>query len=326
MQIVLWILKIIGWILLAVLGLFVLAVCFVLFTPLRYKGEAGCQGKKETLWAQLQFSLLFRFAEGGVEYADGKTTWRLRVAWKQLQGAEAKQVMEETASVAESMAENAQTGVGIPEEKPMEKTEEPGERRSEERSEEWQKPSEEQGKSRKSAEKPHENSENREKPRKSPEKSFEKSAKKAEDEKRSFFERIEYTFQVFCDKMNVLIEKKEKIRSFLEDEIHHAAFLKAIQSLKRLVLRLKPTDFSGNVRFGFEDPAVTGKTLAVLSVTAPFFEGNLEVEPEFQEEILEGELLIAGKLTAWKFAALVLELFTDKNIRKTISHIKNFKL
>lgn len=315
MQIVLWILKIIGWILLAVLGLFVLAVCFVLFTPLRYKGEAGCQGKKETLWARLQFSLLFRFAEGGVEYADGKTTWRLRVAWKQLQGAEAKQVMEETASVAESMAENAQIGVGIPEEKPMEKTEEPGERRSEE-----------QGKSRKSAEKPHENSENREKPRKSPEKSFEKSAKKAEDEKRSFFERIEYTFQVFCDKMNVLIEKKEKIRSFLEDEIHHAAFLKAIQSLKRLVLRLKPTDFSGNVRFGFEDPAVTGKTLAVLSVTAPFFEGNLEVEPEFQEEILEGELLIAGKLTAWKFAALVLELFTDKNIRKTISHIKNFKL
>lgn len=319
MQIVLWILKIIGGILLAVLGLFVLAVCFVLFTPLRYKGEAGCQGKKETLWAQLQFSLLFRFAEGCVEYADGKTTWRLRVAWKQLQGAEAKQVMEETASVAESMAENAQTGVGIPEEKPMEKTEEPGERRSEERSEE-------QGKSRKSAEKPHENSENREKPRKSPEKSFEKSAKKAEDEKRSFFERIEYTFQVFCDKMNVLIEKKEKIRSFLEDEIHHVAFLKAIQSLKRLVLRLKPTDFSGNVRFGFEDPAVTGKTLAVLSVTAPFFEGNLEVEPEFQEEILEGELLIAGKLTAWKFTALVLELFTDKNIRKTISHIKNFKL
>ena len=261
-----------------------------------------------------------------MEYADGKTTWRLRVAWKQLQGAEAKQVMEETASVAESMAENAQTGVGIPEEKPMEKTEEPGGRRSEERSEEWQKPSEEQGKSRKSAEKPHENSENREKPRKSPEKSFEKSAKKAEDEKRSFFERIEYTFQVFCDKMNVLIEKKEKIRSFLEDEIHHVAFLKAIQSLKRLVLRLKPTDFSGNVRFGFEDPAVTGKTLAVLSVTAPFFEGNLEVEPEFQEEILEGELLIAGKLTAWKFTALVLELFTDKNIRKTISHIKNFKL
>lgn len=319
MQIVLWILKIIGWILLAVLGLFVLAVCFVLFTPLRYKGEAGGQGKKETLWARLQFSLLFRFAEGCVEYADGKTTWRLRVAWKQLQGAEAKQVMEETASVAESMAENAQIGVGIPEEKPMEKTEEPGERRSEERSEEWQKPSEEQGKS-------HENSENREKPRKSPEKSFEKSAKKAEDEKRSFFERIEYTFQVFCDKMNVLIEKKEKIRSFLEDEIHHAAFLQAIQSLKRLVLRLKPTDFSGNVRFGFEDPAVTGKTLAVLSVTAPFFEGNLEVEPEFQEEILEGELLIAGKLTAWKFTALVLELFTDKNIRKTISHIKNFKL
>lgn len=322
MQIVLWILKIIGWILLAVLGLFVLAVCFVLFTPLRYKGEAGCQGKKETLWAQLQFSLLFRFAEGGVEYADGKTTWRLRVAWKQLQGAEAKQVMEETASVAESMAENAQAEAEIPEEKQTGKTEEPEERRSEER----QKPSAEPEKPRNSAEKPRENSENREKQRKSPEKRFEKSAKKAEDEKRSFFERIEYTFQVFCDKMNVLIEKKEKVRSFLEDEIHHAAFLKAIQSLKRLVLRLKPTDFSGNVRFGFEDPAVTGKTLAILSVMAPLFEGNLEVEPEFQEEILEGELLIAGKLTAWKFAALALELFTDKNIRKTISHIKNFKL
>ena len=100
---------------------------FVSFcSPPFNKGRRGVRGKKETLWAQLQFSLLFRFAEGCVEYADGKTTWRLRVAWKQLQGAEAKQVMEETASVAESMAENAQTGVGIPEEKPMEKTEDPG--------------------------------------------------------------------------------------------------------------------------------------------------------------------------------------------------------
>lgn len=310
LQIVLWILKIIGWILLAVFGLFVLSVCLVLFTPLRYEGAAGCKGTKETLWARLKFSVLFRLVDGCVEYMDGKTTWRLRIAWKQLHDEEAKQVMEETVSVAEAVTKDWEEPA-----KPLEELSEPSEELSK-LSEDTAKATEEQST---------EKSENaKERRRKAP--TVKQEQRAMGSEKRSFFERIEYTFQTFCDKMNVLIEKKEKIVGFLEDEIHHAALLKAIQSFKRLVIRLKPKTLLGNVRFGFEDPSVTGKVLAAISVIAPFFEGNLDVEPEFNEEVLEGKLLIAGKITAWKFAALALELVSDKNIRKTISHIKNFKL
>lgn len=327
-HIVLLVLKIIGCFLLALLCLVVLVAGLVLFTPLRYECEAGCKGTKETLWAKFKFSFLFRLIKGNVEYQDGKTKWHLRIAWKTLSDEASKDVMEASVEIAEDAAEDTvkeepvETAEDTVKEEPTEVAEDAVKEESVEVAKDAAGKSAETAK--KAVKEPVETAKEKQTTVKAEADSL--SEKKTVQKKQGFFERIEYTFQRFCDKMNVLIEKKERVFSFLEDEIHRAAFGKAISSLKKLAFRLKPKTLSGNVQFGFDDPSVTGKLLALISVISPIFEGNLDIDPRFDEKILLGEILIVGKITAWKFMAFVLELLMDRNIRKTILHIKNFKL
>ena len=76
------ILKIIGWMLLAILGILVLLVCVVLFVPVRYELDGKCNGTIETLDVKFRFSFLLHFLAGTVCYSEGKSTWNLRIAWK----------------------------------------------------------------------------------------------------------------------------------------------------------------------------------------------------------------------------------------------------
>ena len=62
-QIILWILKIIGILLAAILGIAVLLVCIVLFVPVRYQIEAESAGTFESIDAHARFSwLLYLFS------------------------------------------------------------------------------------------------------------------------------------------------------------------------------------------------------------------------------------------------------------------------
>lgn len=57
-QIILWILKIIGILLAAILGIAVLLICIVLFVPVRYRIEAESAGTFESIDAHARFSWL----------------------------------------------------------------------------------------------------------------------------------------------------------------------------------------------------------------------------------------------------------------------------
>lgn len=83
LHILLLILKIIGWILLAILILAVLLICVVLFVPFKYKAKGSCQGDISTLYGHIRFSWLLHLFSGHVEYENGSLKWKFRIAWKQ---------------------------------------------------------------------------------------------------------------------------------------------------------------------------------------------------------------------------------------------------
>ncbi len=64
---ILWmLLKIIGMILLIILGLLVLSICIVLFVPLKYLGKAESFGTVDSIKALLKFSGLLHLFSGYV--------------------------------------------------------------------------------------------------------------------------------------------------------------------------------------------------------------------------------------------------------------------
>lgn len=282
---ILWmLLKIIGIILLIILGLLVLSVCVVLFVPLRYQGKAEAKGTLGSVKAHLKFSWLLHFVSGYVTYENKKTKWQVQILWKKL-NVEKKQQQQETIS-----SEN------VYEAETLKELESNTEKSKSSKTESAQ--DETQDKS---------------------------DSKKTKKQKKKIFEKIKYTFRDFYDKIKSLTKKKEELQAFLTNEIHQSSWSRLRQEIWRLLKFLKPKRLVLNIHFGFEDPSVTGKVLAALSMLYPFYLHHVNLEPEFDEKILEGNAYIKGTVRGLHLLIILCNLFFDKNIKTTYKAIKNWK-
>ncbi|MCI8724276.1 MAG: DUF2953 domain-containing protein [Ruminococcus sp.] len=405
LQVMLFILKLIGWILLAVLGLLVLVLAATLFTPLCYEAEVDCPGALPDLEAGVRFRIFFRLVSGSFRYQNKKFSWNIRAAWirlgNQAAAEEAEEKTEEAAcdlakageeeleriAVEPEEKETKETGVKNPEAE--EETKESGADSPEVTAEEQRnaaKPkAEESGeveriqvksmavenqkiesvsessaaveeqKSETASESPaaiedqkpeivlespaaveDQKSETASESPAAIEKERPDSAGKAagageehstgnEEQKKSltdkiaaFFEKIKYTFDRMCAKIRILLEKKEIVTGFLTSEIHQSAFQKCLAELKKMLFRLRPRRVAGEIRFGFEDPSLTGRVLAGLSMAFPYWGDHVRCSPDFEEKVLEGRLSVGGSLRLLPAAAMGWNLLWSRNVRRTI--------
>lgn len=139
-------------------------------------------------------------------------------------------------------------------------------------------------------------------------------------------EKIKYTFRRIYDKIRALRTKKDRIAAFLRSSTHQNAFSRLIKELKRLLYFLRPSDVSGDLEFGFSDPAHTGYTLAGISMIYPMIGEFAQIRPDFERKILKGTLYIKGKIRVLYGLIFAWNMFRDKNVRVTYRHIRKFRL
>ena len=84
-----------------------------------------------------------------------------------------------------------------------------------------------------------------------------------------------------------------------------------------------PKKVTGTVRVGFNDPALTGETLGILGMIYGKLPKDLSIQPDFEQEILQGDVRMKGSFQAVTAAGIALRLFRDQNLRKTIRHFKH---
>ena len=298
---ILWmLLKIIGIILLIILGLLVLSVCVFLFVPLRYHGKAEAKGTLDSVKANLKFSWLLHLVSGYVAYENKETKWQVRILWRKVNVGKDKSqetITEEKTTDKEETSEKNKT---------EELVEDNKEECLKETSTENKSPQDKDVTEKEITEK---------KTRKN----------KTEKQKKNIFKKIKYTFCEFYDKIKSLIKKKEKLQEFLSDEIHQSSFMRLKKEIWRLLCFLKPKKLILNLHFGFEDPSLTGKVLGVLCMLYPFYMDHVNLEPEFDEKILEGDAYIKGTVRGLRLFVLICNLIFDKNIKTTYKAIKNWK-
>ena len=307
LHIILLILKIIGWIILTILGISVLLVCTVLFAPFCYDIRGACGGAPDSLDIGMRFSYCFHLIRGTIQYRNEKLTWKLQLAWKKIGSEEETKETEKTEKATEETGRESKAEFSEKISSEAERSSPKPVPKSVSQFGLVQKETEEKT-----------------------------TVYMAEDEKTqtkeslldridSFFEKTEYKFEEFCDKIEELLRKKELVADFLAAEEHREAFRKSVSESKRMLLRLKPKKINGSVEFGFEDPALTGKVLAVVSMLYPYFGEYAEITPRFEEKILKGDFYVKGSVAARVFVSTGVRLLLDKNIRMTMRDIKNFK-
>lgn len=149
--------------------------------------------------------------------------------------------------------------------------------------------------------------------------------KKTKKKKMTALENLKYTFYNICDRIKVLIRMTEKLEEFLNDDVHRAAWKSLKREFFRLLKAIKPKQLDINLLLGAEDPALTGKILAALSMIYPFFPETTNITPDFTQRIFEGDLSAKGKVKGVRLLQVIWNVVFDKNIRTTFEDIEKLR-
>ena len=312
------ILKIIGIILAVILGLILLVICIVLFVPICYKADLHGSGNARELTVHAKVSWLFGLIKAVFALENGKTDLSVRIAWKKFGDSDPVEdkaedrIEEKPKPEKKSVMQEKQVIQG--EEKQDDTTNRITDKAVEDQTEKAEK-SEQTAKTRpESTEKKQRKKKDR--------KEDSDSASKIEQ----ITEKIKCTYHKFCDKINEITEKKDKMSDFLTDETHKNAFLKLKNEAFHLLKKLKPKKIQGEITFGFEGPSLTGRLLAWISMIYPWIGEHTDITPDFEHRTLSGDLSIRGRLYVITPVVTAIRLILSKAVRRSFKDIRNFKL
>ena len=120
-----------------------------------------------------------------------------------------------------------------------------------------------------------------------------------------------------------LKRKWESVKKFFRSKMFREALLHAKKEVLYFLKKAAPKKVTGTVRFGFDDPALTGEALGILGMIYGKLPKDLSIQPDFEQEILRGDVRMKGSFQAVTAVGIALRLFRDQNLRKTIRHFKH---
>ena len=113
-----------------------------------------------------------------------------------------------------------------------------------------------------------------------------------------------------------IYDKIDWYRQFFEYPRTKEAVSLVLDRSKKLMHHIFPKKIKGKVTFGSEDPSITGTALAVLGMTMPFHKNRVEIVPVFDNQnILEGNIKIKGRIYGFVPVKMLAELYFNKNIK-----------
>lgn len=318
LHILLFLLKLIGIVLLVILGLIVLILVIILLTPIRYRIGAS---KYQTIQAEGKVTWLFRLIEMVFKLDTGAEEGKrlhlsFRIAWLKLydnQKPKEKRIKQKKTRKTKSKPKSEQLENVIQAAEPEQpevkvqpiKTEQATEMKNE----------------MPKAVHP------------------EKILRLAKNAANKILSLIRGVFSLICSILSIpskimdgleklenfftkLREKKEAFLAFYNEAHNHQWFTAFWHRLKKLLLKILPRADRLYLHFGFEDPATTGQVLGGLSILYPICGEKMELCPEFNEEILEGEVKCHGRIRPVSLVIFAVKSFLNKQF---FSMVKQFK-
>ena len=161
--------------------------------------------------------------------------------------------------------------------------------------------------------------------------------KRAEDtDKKGVFARLVYAIRRICDRIKSiwnacrkiphtirsLLDRKDQLLEFWDLEEHRRAREALWKEFLYLRDKIRPRKIRGHIHFGFEDPAMTGICMGAASVLYAWYPEKFELRPDFDRQILEGEIFFRGKLRLYVLLLIGLRIWFNQDIRLMYAHWK----
>lgn len=132
----------------------------------------------------------------------------------------------------------------------------------------------------------------------------------------AFFKKIYLTIRKMCGRI-------KHWKKFLTNESFKEALRFVFQKSRSLIKYIRPRKVKGSLKFGFDDPALTGQALAGISLLYPVYKKDLSITPVFDDKVLELDIFLKGRFAGWFFMKLGWQIYRNKHIKTTIHDFKH---
>lgn len=316
LHIILFILKIIGFLILGILVLVLILTAVILLAPFIYRLEFSVDNSPESAKGRVRFHWLMHLISGEIRYESGSFDWYIRAGWKKFGDEADDHKVPESPQIRDQNDHAGNYTEDRIDDRAENHTDDHTENCTDDRAEETVYGTDETM---------HKH-ESESRPKYSPDSDKHKKISGLYERFRKIPEKIKYTFRRICDKIRTLKKQKDRIAAFLRNSMHQNAFSRLIKEVKRLLHFLKPSDASVDLEFGFSDPSYTGYALAGISMIYPMIGEYTQIKPDFEHKVLKGNVFIKGKIRILYGLIFALNMFRDKNVRVTYRHIRKFRL
>ncbi len=141
----------------------------------------------------------------------------------------------------------------------------------------------------------------------------------------SIIAKLKFSIQSICgklkqaeEKIGWLQEKWEMAQDFIQDPANQKSAKLILRQIGKIFRHIFPRKGTAEITFGLEDPYQMGQLLSAASLLYPFTHNILVLHPVFDEAVLDGEIHIRGRVRIGHLLGYVLRLGFDRNIRRRL--------
>lgn len=139
------------------------------------------------------------------------------------------------------------------------------------------------------------------------------------------YEKIKYTIIKIYDKIKHIWENFAFYRDLWKDEQTQKLLQHALFRLKKIWQNIHPRRLTADILFGTGAPDTTGYAMAVYGMLSPMLGKHVNITPDFEQSILQGEFYMAGHITVFQVVFHSLMVVFDKRLALLRSRIRNHK-
>lgn len=118
-------------------------------------------------------------------------------------------------------------------------------------------------------------------------------------------------------------EKIKLIIDFLQDTQNREGIRLTFTESKKILKHILPGKLKSTIRFGTGDPCSTGQALGAFGIFYSFYGDNINITPDFENKVFEGKHYAKGRISLIIIIYIIIRLIRDKRFK---SLKKNFLL
>lgn len=142
---------------------------------------------------------------------------------------------------------------------------------------------------------------------------------------RDFHQSVKRIPKIWTEIKNKLANGRqsfERMREIFTNEENREVFRLLVSRGKKLFRHVRPRKIKGKLQFGFSDPYRTGQVLTAVSPFYGLYAKELELIPDFEHEVLKGEISVKGRIRMGVVLWTGIRLFLNKNFRRLLKRFR----